>query len=649
MIHRFLISLDRTLPFHPSLVIVAVAILLAGVVAWLYGRSRGSILSIVAIALLALGLVAGLWGLERPTEPLQWGEIEDLSKDFIGPSTFRKWEQITVVSLVLAGTLLYIVYNTAFQEKPGEHSRRLLEQDQAQAKALGSAHLCSPRTFRRWRKPDVWGWTLRGQFWGAKGQRLGTRMSLGGEDIARGVAVFGPQGSGKTQCLILPAIADRMRAGHSLIVTDVQGELQPYIEQIASLTDHALIVHNPSLPEESCAINLCDWVEDVADARSMAAVLLSDAYGRGDPFWARAAINLLAACALHYPTFGQMLDARQNLRAMAKELVSSKVPGASDLAADFTSSMRTREPKLALNIMAEAFNVGLAPWADPAVRAITSHTDLDLADQLAREPTVLILRCSRRHTDAYGAYLGTILRVLTTRLDDIGEQQPNGLLPIPVGLVLEEFPALGRLDSLVRDINLMRKRRISVLTAAQSMAQFDHVYPARGEADRLLAGLATKIVFGGCDGRTAEFFSRLSGQQTLALASVSGGGRTAHDRATASLRSRQLLLPDDIVRPEQGHATVFAAYGQQGRAEQAIFHVELTPFFRRKDWRLNQVQPKAPHLMTKLVKAPQADRQSAVQPVPKPELVEDVAASIAQSISRQGDRVSQVREGGKES
>jgi len=53
-------------------------------------------------------------------------------------------------------------------------------------------------------------------------------------------------------------------------------------------------------------------------------------------------------------------------------------------------------------------------------------------------------------------------------------------MPIPVGLILEEFPALGRLDSLVRDINLVRKRRISALTAAQSLAQFDHVYP-RGE------------------------------------------------------------------------------------------------------------------------------------------------------------------------
>ncbi len=235
--------------------------------------------------------------------------------------------------------------------------------------------------------------------------------------------------------------------------------------------------------------------------------------------------------------------------------------------------------------------------------------------------------------------------MLTTRLDDIGEQQPNGQLPIPVGLVLEEFPALGRLDSLVRDINLVRKRRISVLTAAQSLAQFDHLYPARGEADRLLAGLATKIVFGGCDQRTAEFFSSVSGQRTVALSSVSRGGHTPHDSATASFRSRPLLLPDDLIRPEQGHATVFAAYGEKGRAEQVIFHAELAPFFQRKDWKLTRVQPKPPLVVPRSTDSPQSDGQAATPAEPEPDLARNVAESIT-TISRQGKRGSNDSEQG---
>jgi len=642
MLHELLLKLQGALPFYPPIVVAAGALLLATLALWLFRRSRSAVLFSLASVSLAAGLVVGLVGLDEPTHATRWGELEDLGRDLVGPASFRKWEQITAASLIVASGLCYALYNMAFQEKPGERSRRQLERDEDQAKALGSAHLCQPRTFHRWKRHDPWGWTLRGQFWGAKDQRLSTRFCLNGEDIARGVAVFGPQGSGKTQSVILPAIADRMRDGHSLVVTDVQGELQPYIQRISATTGHIVIVHNPSDPAGSCAINLCDWVDNVADAKSMASVLLSEAYGHGDPFWARAATNLLAACALHFSSLGRALHTRQDLRQMASELAESSVPGVKDLAADFTGSLRTQEPRLALNIMATTFNVGLAPWADPAVRAITENTDLDLAVQMTTLPTVVILRSARRHMEAYGPYLGTILRVLTTRLDDIGEGQSDGQLPVPVGLVLEEFPALGRLDSLVRDINLVRKRRISVLTAAQSLAQFDHVYPARGEADRLLAGLATKIVFGGCDQRTAEFFSGVSGQQTVALASVSRSEQQRYDSATASLRSRPLLLPDDLIRPEKGHATVFAAYthaalgtgNETGRAEQAIFHAQLTPFFRRKDWRLDRVQPRPPVVVPRPSHSPRSTGQPAGAQEPQPDLARNVAEGMAQSLSK---------------
>jgi type IV secretory pathway TraG/TraD family ATPase VirD4 len=623
MIHELLLKLNDILPLYPPAIVVAAAALLVVLILWLLGRSRSTILFSLAIGLLALGLAVGLFGLDKPAAAASWGQLEDLADTLVGPHTFRKWEQITAGATLLALGLLYLVYNVAFEEKPGEQTRRRLEQDKAQREALGSAKLCSRRSYRRWRKHDPLGWTLRGQFWGAKGQSLGKRLSLGGEDIARGVAVFGPQGSGKTQCIILPCIADRMRDGHSLIVTDVQGELQLYVEKMAALTGHALLVHNPSEPAGSIALNLCDWIDNVADAKAMATVLLSGEQNHGDPFWTRAAINLLAACALHYRSFAAMLDARQDMQRMAHELQNSKTPGVAALAADFCNSLSTREPKLALSILATVFNVGLAAWADPELRRITGHTDLDLAVQLTSLPTVLILRCSRRHTDAYGPYLGTVLRVLVSRLDDLGERR-GGALPIPVGLILEEFPALGRLDSLVRDINLVRKRRISVLTAAQSLAQFDHLYPGRGEAERLMAGLATKIVFGGCDQRTAEFFSGTSGQQTLALASLSQSGDSTHSGATASLRSRALLLPDDLIQPARGHATVFAAYTERSRADQVIFHAKLTPFFKRMDWKLDRVRPVTPLTLIRPTSDRQPEESSASQPESEPDLAAEV-------------------------
>ncbi len=69
-------------------------------------------------------------------------------------------------------------------------------------------------------------------------------------------------------------------------------------------------------------------------------------------------------------------------------------------------------------------------------------------------------------------------------LDRIGEQNKDpkhpGALPVPVGIILDEFPTLGRLDSLVADVNLVRKRRISILIGAQTKGQFHMIYGTEG-------------------------------------------------------------------------------------------------------------------------------------------------------------------------
>jgi hypothetical protein len=93
-----------------------------------------------------------------------------------------------------------------------------LRNPQVKRGALGSSHFCTQREYKRFRPEDPEGLTLLGAFWGENKRRLdqGTgRFCLGGEDIARGILTLGGPGSGKTQGIILPAIADRMLAGRA--------------------------------------------------------------------------------------------------------------------------------------------------------------------------------------------------------------------------------------------------------------------------------------------------------------------------------------------------------------------------------------------------------------------------------------------------
>ena len=95
---------------------------------------------------------------------------------------------------------------------------------------------------------------------------------------------------------------------------------------------------------------------------------------------------------------------------------------------------------MASNVVA-TLATALTGWASADVRANTSASDFG-ADLIVSQPTVVVLTCPGRMRAVYASYLGATLRKLMLDLDTIGEQN-GGPLPVPVGVVLDEFPTLG--------------------------------------------------------------------------------------------------------------------------------------------------------------------------------------------------------------
>jgi type IV secretory pathway TraG/TraD family ATPase VirD4 len=189
------------------------------------------------------------------------------------------------------------------------------------------------------------------------------------------------------------------------------------------------------------------------------------------------------------------------------------------------------------------------------------------------QATMVVLTCPGRMRAVYASYLGATLRKLMLDLDTLGEQH-GGPLPMPVGVILDEFPTLGKLDSLVADVNLVRKRRISILIGAQTKGQFHLIYGQEG-TQALFTGLATQIVYGGCDAETAEFYSKASGTATA---------DANQDDPQSRLRQRPLLTLDEVITPQRGNCTLFARYVEAGFATQVILNARLTRLYERRDW-----------------------------------------------------------------
>lgn len=458
-----------------------------------------------------------------------------------------------------------------------------LRTPQVRRGALGSSHFCSQREYKRFRREDAEGLTLLGAFWGEDKRRLdlGTgRFCLGGEDIARGILTLGGPGSGKTQGIILPAIADRMLAGHSLVVADPQGEITAHILKYAAFTRHLVVVHDPT-STIGPRYNLAQGIDNVSDARAIADVLVPSAQG-DNKFWSDSAAALLAACLIRFPNLGEIYNAMNDLKALATKLAEKK-DDAALLANSFIASVGS-DGKVASNVVA-TLATALTGWASTEVRDNTATSDFD-AELIVEQPTVVVLTCPGRMRAVYASYLGATLRKVMLDLDTIGERN-KGPLPMPVGVILDEFPTLGKLDSLVADVNLVRKRRISILIGAQTKGQFHLIYGNEG-TQALFTGLATQVVYGGCDADTAEFYSKASGTATQ-----EGSSEDKYSR------SRPLLTVDEVITPQIGNCTIFARYVEAGFATQVVLNARLTRFYERVDWkhRLKQCEAIAPLLL----------------------------------------------------
>lgn len=472
---------------------------------------------------------------------------------------------------------------------------------------LGSATFATPGQMAHLQKDKgAYQLPLYGAFWGSYGpgasarklRRVDTltphdrqrgRLLFSSEDQARGAAAIGAAGSGKSQALILPVLADALDGGQSAIVIDPQGELTEYVEQIARATGHRLVVHDPTEPE-GARFNLASDIAEAAEAQAIAAILLPHlghgSVSGGDGFWQDSARNLLAGCLLRFETLGEILRHTGDLGRLAGRLrqgPDGQPDPASDLAAAFIAGAQG-DSRTAQGILAQLHKTLSRGWADRRAQQATDRTDFR-ASELVEQPAVIVLKCPMRYMEVYGPYLGAVLQKLMLDLDTLGQGTPGGALSRPVKIVIDEFPALGRLDAVVKAVNLFRKRRISIVIAFQSIAQLHDIY-GRDAAHTLIAGLALQVVFGACDPATARFVLDTLGKQTReAEVTVTLGG----EPRPPQVRVRELLTLDEVITPPKGNCTLLFRYATTTYATQVVMLGKLAYLFERGDWqaRLN--------------------------------------------------------------
>lgn len=172
------------------------------------------------------------------------------------------------------------------------------------------------------------------------------------------------------------------------------------------------------------------------------------------------------------------------------------------------------------------------------VRLATSRDEVEF-DHLFEKPVCVLVEMPEPSLDRLRPLHSMLACTITDSLVETAERLP---FPVPTTVFYDDRASLGNIDNPERLFTL-RSRAIGIVAGVQSMSALRLAY---GEhTDAVVDAFHTKIILPGCPTGDAEFFSRASGEQMIALPCYEG--------QNPSLVMRPLISPSDIRCPRYSH------------------------------------------------------------------------------------------------
>ena len=234
----------------------------------------------------------------------------------------------------------------------------------------------------------------------------------------------------------------------------------------------------------------------------------------------------------------------------------------------------------------------LALYRDPAIARVTGASDWRIRDLVhARHPVSLYLVVPpsdlSRTRPLVRLLLNQIGRRLTERLEGDTRRRPRHRLL----MMLDEFPALGRLDFFESALAFMAGYGIRAYLIAQSLNQIVKAY---GEHSAILDNCHVRVAFATNDERTARRVSDTTGTATAARFQRNYGGHRLAlwlNRVTVSRQenARPLLTPGEVMQLGADEELVFVSGSRPIRAQKLRY-------FEDRALRTRCLEPPAPEV-----------------------------------------------------
>ncbi|WP_198970496.1 conjugal transfer protein TraG [Xylophilus sp. ASV27] len=400
------------------------------------------------------------------------------------------------------------------------------------------------------------------------------------------VMAFAPTRSGKGVGLVVPTL---LSWPGSAVIHDIKGENWNLTAGWRSRFSHCLLfnptdpksaAYNPLLEVRRGAHEVCD-VQNIAD-------ILVDPEGALEKrnHWEKTSHALLVGAILHVLYAGE----DKTLRGVANFLSDPACPFEVTLhrmmstrhlgdevhpvVASAAREVLNKSDNERSGVLSTAMSF-LGLYRDPTVAEVTSRCDWRIADLISAEHPVslyLVVPPSdiSRTKPLIRLILNQVGRRLTESLDGSdGIERRHKLL-----LMLDEFPALGRLDFFESALAFMAGYGLRGFLIAQSLNQIDKAY---GPNHSILDNCHVRIAFATNDERTAKRISDSLGTATELRAQRNYAGHRlapwlGHLMVSRQETARPLLTPGEVMQLPPDDAVVMVSGHPPIRAKKLRYY-----------------------------------------------------------------------------
>jgi len=380
------------------------------------------------------------------------------------------------------------------------------------------------------------------------------------------VMAFAPTRSGKGVGLVVPSL---LSWTGSVVVHDIKGENWTLTAGWRSRFSHCLLF-NPTDPRSARYNPLLEvrkGSDEVRDVQNIADILV-DPEGALErrSHWEKTSHSLLVGAILHIlyaeeektlarvATFlsdPQRSFAHTLRRMMAtNHLGTPERPQVHPVVASAAREVLNKSENERSGVLSTAMSF-LGLYRDPTVAQTTAACDWRIADLVdGKSPVSLYLVIPPSDIARTKPLVRLILNQIGRRLTERLEGDPTKSRKHQLMMMLDEFPALGRLDFFETALAFMAGYGIRAYLIAQSLNQISKAY---GENNAILDNCHVRIAFSSNDERTAKRISDALGTATELRAQRNYAGHRlapwlSHVMVSRQETARPLLTPGEVMQ-----------------------------------------------------------------------------------------------------